>query len=300
MQGPNLCHDNCKNCAKMSQVHHGAVGLCPQIMTPQWNNRASFCVVTTVIQEVGNLTSWTFFVIFSLSYMLFYIHLLPEFDFCIAVVVFCVYCEKNVTIRSCVCYDIILVELWNSSYVVLTVKCVFTPIMVHFQILWGTKNETLCAKFVEKLRDVKYCVCQKHTALVSFCFPNLTFPSTLQFLLFFGIGFEVLTVVKINNVVWVRTLYCLVHDYACFGGAFSVYHHRPSEDGGSRPKPNPLCSPVRLHGPIQFQIFTFCIFLAFNCFIIDNLSTQTVNITYYFTLRFDLSKLCQRKYNDKW
>jgi hypothetical protein len=134
---------------------------------------------------------------------------------------FVVFCEENVTIRCWVCYDINLVELWNSLYVVLTVKCIFTPIMVHFQILWGTKNETLCIQFVEKLHVVKYCVCQKHTALVSFCFPNLTFPSMLQlFLLVFGTGFEVLTVVKINNVVWVRTLYSLVHDYACSGEAF--------------------------------------------------------------------------------
>jgi hypothetical protein len=47
--------------------------------------------------------------------------------------------------------------------------------------------------------------------------------------------------------------------------------------------------------PYNFESLHF----EFYCFIIDNLSTQTVNITYHFTLCFDLSKLCQRKYNDK-
>jgi hypothetical protein len=34
------------------------------------------------------------------------------------------------------------------------------------------------------------------------------------FLILFGTGFKVLTVVRINNAVWVRTSYSLVHDYA--------------------------------------------------------------------------------------
>ena len=33
MQKSIFCHDNCKNLAKMKQVHQGAVGLCPKIMT---------------------------------------------------------------------------------------------------------------------------------------------------------------------------------------------------------------------------------------------------------------------------
>lgn len=49
MQQPNFCHDHCKNCAKMRQVHHGVVGLCWKITTPQRNNWALFCVVMTVI-----------------------------------------------------------------------------------------------------------------------------------------------------------------------------------------------------------------------------------------------------------
>jgi hypothetical protein len=74
--------------ARMMQVHQGAVGLCWKIMIPEWNNWASFHVVVTLIEikcVIGNLTSWTFFIIFILVYTLFYIHVLLEFVFCIAV-----------------------------------------------------------------------------------------------------------------------------------------------------------------------------------------------------------------------
>jgi len=43
----------------------------------------------------------------------------------------------------------------------------------------------------------------------------VTFPSTFQFLIIFGTGFEVLTVVRICNVAWVRTPYSLVHTWLC-------------------------------------------------------------------------------------
>ena len=36
-------------------------------------------------------------------------------------------------------------------------------------------------------------------------------PVLLLFLLFFGKGFEVLTVMSIHNVIWVRSVYFLVH-----------------------------------------------------------------------------------------
>lgn len=63
---------------------------------------------------------------------------------------------------------------------------------------------------MEKVYNIKYCVCEKHTALLQFCFPNMTFPSMLQlFLIFFGTGFEVLKVVRIhkrsvlgNRILW--------------------------------------------------------------------------------------------------
>jgi len=65
---------------------------------------------------------------------------------------------------------------------------------------------------VENVCDIKYYV-KKYTALLYFSSPSVIFPSTFQFLIIFGTGFEVLTVVRIRNVVWVRTPYSLVHTW---------------------------------------------------------------------------------------
>jgi hypothetical protein len=64
----------------------------------------------------------------------------------------------------------------------------------------------------------------------------MNFPSMLHlFFVFFGTGFEVLTVVRIHIVVWVRTPYSLVHGYECFGGAFWGCLYRQSEEGSCMP-----------------------------------------------------------------
>ena len=52
----------------------------------------------------------------------------------------------------------------------------------------------------EKVCDIKYYM-KIYTALPQFSFPNVTFPSTFQFLIIFGMGLEVLTVVRIHNVL---------------------------------------------------------------------------------------------------
>ena len=54
--------------------------------------------------------------------------------------------------------------------------------------------------------------CKKCTALLKFSFPNMQFLPALQLLsLFFGAGCEVLTVMSIDNAIWVRTPYSVVH-----------------------------------------------------------------------------------------
>jgi len=103
---------------------------------------------------------------------------------------------------------------------------------------------------VGKVCDIKYCV-TIYTVLLWFNFPYVTFPSMFQFLIIFGTGFEVLTVVRIRNVVWVRTPYGLVHNMVMnvleqLSGSFYTGHH----DGSSRCRPNRLCWPFTLHGPI--------------------------------------------------
>jgi hypothetical protein len=45
-------------------------------------------------------------------------------------------------------------------------------------------------------------VSRKHTNFLQFCFPSMTFRSTLQFLMLCPTGFEVRTVVVIHCVFW--------------------------------------------------------------------------------------------------
>jgi len=102
----------------------------------------------------------------------------------------------------------------------------------------------------EKVCDIKNYV-KLYTALLQFIFPNITFPSTFQFLTImvqdlrcsqwweFIIWFELGL-----HIVW------YIHGYECSGGAFWVCLHRPSDDDSSRSRPNHLCWPFRLHGPI--------------------------------------------------
>jgi hypothetical protein len=63
-------------------------------------------------------------------------------------------------------------------------------------------------------------VSKKHTNFLQFCFPSMTFWSTVQFLILCGGGFEVLTVAVIHYTLWVRTVYGLVDSYKCLGGPF--------------------------------------------------------------------------------
>jgi hypothetical protein len=86
--------------------------------------------------------------------------------------------------------------------------------------------------------------------LLYFSFLNVTFPSTLHvFIIFFGTEFEVLTVVRIRNVVWVRTLCSHVRGYECFGRAFWGCLHRHLEDEGSISWPKPRYTLVTLNDP---------------------------------------------------
>jgi hypothetical protein len=104
---------------------------------------------------------------------------------------------------------IIVPEVWNSTYVVLIINCVF--ILKMFCSLSFLYIIYTVYPVVEKVCDIKYYV--KNILFFCNCFHNVTFPSTFQFLIIFGTGFEVLTVVRIHNVVWVRTSYSLLHTW---------------------------------------------------------------------------------------
>ena len=75
-----------------------------------------------------------------------------------------------------------------------------------------TKYETLCTHNWKKY-IILNTVCKNipyYPSIIQFSQSDI--PSVLQlFLIFFGTGFEVSTVVRIHNVVWVRMLYSLVY-----------------------------------------------------------------------------------------
>lgn len=127
--------------------------------------------------------------------------------------------ELSTLVRVCDGPCDISVELWNSSYIVLTVKLfIYTDnvsnqeaYQISFpQFVWEAKYETLCTQLVEKVCNIKFCICKQHIALLLFSFPNVICPFTLQlFLIFRDTGYEVLNVVKIYYMVWDRTVYSL-------------------------------------------------------------------------------------------
>ena len=65
-----------------------------------------------------------------------------------------------------------------------------------------------------------------------------------------------------HRIVW------YIHGYECFGGAFWVCLHRPSDDRCSRSRPNSLCLPFRLHGPITEKATVFNLNIThFSCIV---------------------------------
>lgn len=67
----------------------------------------------------------------------------------------------------------------------------------------------------------------------------MTLPSTFQFSIIFGMGFEVLT----GFVMWSelgRHRVWYTHGYECVGGAFFFCLHGPSVDGSGRFRPDDL------------------------------------------------------------
>jgi hypothetical protein len=93
-------------------------------------------------------------------------------------------------------------------------------------------------------------VSKKHTAFLQFCFPSMTFLSTLQFLICCGTGFEVFTVAVNHYAFCVRTTYDLVHNYECSGGPFWSCLSSPLEDTGIMSSPKPQYPQISLHCPV--------------------------------------------------
>jgi hypothetical protein len=93
-------------------------------------------------------------------------------------------------------------------------------------------------------------VSKKCAAFLQFCFPSMTFLSTLQFLICCRTGFEVLTVAVIHSTFWVRTAYGPAQSYECSGGPFWFCVPRPLEDTDSMPSSKPQYPQISLHWPV--------------------------------------------------
>ena len=100
----------------------------------------------------------------------------------------------------------IVIKVWNSTYVVLIIKCVFILKMVCF------------LRFFEMQYITEFTVGGKSVISENIYCSSITqfsrVTSPLMFLIIFGTGFEVLTVVSIHNVVWVMTPYSLLRTVA--------------------------------------------------------------------------------------
>ena len=117
MQHSIFCHDNCKYLVKMRQVRQGAVRLCQKLVSQQWINCASFYVVVTAIQTVS-MTQGT--ALTEQSCLSFHCHI-------------CCFFSRSEIKFPC---GTTVVDVWNSTYVVVIVKCVFILKMVCFHSFW--------------------------------------------------------------------------------------------------------------------------------------------------------------------
>jgi len=127
-----------KNLANTSQAHQGAVGLCQTLVTVKWNYCASFCVVVTVIQIVS-VTEGT--ELLQQSSLAFHCHI-------------CCFISWSVVKFP---YHITVVEVWNSTYVVLIVKYVFILKMVCFLSFCHSVHSGGKNVWYEMLCDNIYC-----------------------------------------------------------------------------------------------------------------------------------------------
>jgi len=64
-----------------------------------------------------------------------------------------------------------------------------------------------------------------------------------------------------HHIVW------YIHGYECFGGAFWVCLHRPSDNGSSKSRPNCLCLQFRLHSPITEKTTISYLDIHFSCIV---------------------------------
>jgi hypothetical protein len=191
MQEPNFCHDSCENLDKVKQAPQGAVGLCQKLETLQWNYCASFYVVVTVIQIIS-MTQGT--ALIEQSSVAFHCHI-------------CCFISQSEVKFPC---GITVVEVWNSPYVVLIIKYVFILRMVCFLSFWDAIYNSVQGQWKKYVMiNTVWYIYRSAIIQSSQCDISINVAVVINF----STGFEVLTAVRICNVVWVRTRCNLVHTW---------------------------------------------------------------------------------------
>ena len=111
MQESIFCHDNCK---KPYQDYTSASRFCGIVLKNNGTSVKFLCFILCYCNchsnyeyDIGNCISWTVALSFSLSYVLLYLKF------------------------PC---GIIVVEVWNSTYVIMIIKCVF--VLKSFSFFW--------------------------------------------------------------------------------------------------------------------------------------------------------------------
>jgi hypothetical protein len=126
----------------------------------------------------------------------------------------------------------------------------------------------------------------------------VTFPSKFQFSVIFGTGFEVLTVLRICSVVWVRTPYSLVHTWLWmfWRRILCLSLHRPLDEGSSRSRPNLPCWPFTLHDPItEKTTISNLNIMYFSCIVsICYKKTSITHVGQYIALLFYIILWCEQ------
>ena len=94
-----------------------------------------------------------------------------------------------------------------------------------------------------------------------------------------------------HRLVW------YIHGYECLWGVFCVCLHRPSYDGSSSSRPNRLCWPFILHGPItEKTTISNLNIIHFSCIVSLCYRNLCTDVRHYTALLFYIILLSEQQY----
>jgi hypothetical protein len=168
----------------MREVFQDVVGLCKNIMTLLWNNCVSFYVVATVIQSM------------SISREPHFLNSLPYFFSFLYAVIFH---SQKLSPFWYNCSWILKFSLCGAGHYM----CIYIENGLFSLLFWNVIYNS--EQLVEKVCDIQHCV--KICTVIQFSHCDISINVSVL------TGIEVLTVVRIQNMVWVMTPYSLVRTW---------------------------------------------------------------------------------------